>query len=141
MSKSPSTTSNFFNQERLRQAAALAGPNADPVAVIHSLDQVSAGWILNKLRDDRAIGVAELWTVNAFGNRHYGTYDGCSRAIWNLSSQPPAPSVADSLAGVIERTSKEEKRRLVVDIARKSLSWSSPFSTQEVIEVLGLSTD
>jgi hypothetical protein len=134
MTKSPSTTSNFFNQERLRQAAALAGPNTDPAAVIHSLDFVNSGCMLRKLRDDRAVGVAEFWIVSAYGNKHFGTYHGCSRAIWNLSSQPPAPSVADSLAGMIQRTSKEERRRLAVDIARERLP-------QEIFKLLGLSTD
>jgi hypothetical protein len=127
MTNFPSTVNNFFDQERQRQAAALAGSNTDPVAVIHCSSMFNRNHILDKLRNDKAIGNAEVWA-----HGRCMTYQ--SRAIWNLSSQPPAPSVADSLAGMVQRTSKEERRRLAVSIARERLP-------QEVFELLGLPSD
>ena len=118
MTNSPSTVNNFFDQERQRQAAALAGPNTDPVAVIHAADGVISHTILRKLRDDKAVGVAELW----IGDRWYGTYCGHSYAIWNQSLQALAPSVADSLTGMVERTDDPAlKHRQAVDYARENL--------------------
>ena len=102
MTNHSSTVNSFLNQERLRQAAALAGPNTDPVAVIHCSSMFGWSDILDKLRDDKAIGDAEVWV-----HGRYMTYHGQSRAIWNLSSQTPSPSVADSLAGIAKRTDKE----------------------------------
>jgi hypothetical protein len=128
MTNPSSTANSFFNQERLRQAVALAGPNTDPVAVIHTEGYVSN--IFNKLEDDKAVGVAEVW----FCGRYFGTYKGYPNAIWKQSSQPPAPSVADSLAGIAKRPSKEERRRDAVDYARKNLP-------TEVFELLGLPSD
>jgi hypothetical protein len=129
MTNSPSTVNNFFDQERLRQAAALAGPNTDPVAVIHCSSMFSWSRILDKLRNDKAIGNAEVWA-----HGRCMTYHGQSRAIWNLSSQTPAPSVADSLASKVKRTSKEERYRDAVDYAKEKLP-------TEVFELLGLSSD
>ena len=124
MTNSSSTVNSFFNQERLRQAVALAGPNTDPVAVIHT--EGYACNIFNKLEDDKAVGVAEVWLCG----RYFGTYRGYPNAIWKQSSQPTAPSVADSLAGIARRTGKRD----AVDYARKNLP-------REVFELLELPTD
>ena len=135
MTNPSSTVNSFLNQERLRQAAALAGPNTDPVAVIYAEGHVNAGKILNKLRDTRAIGVAEVWINGVYGCNHNYTYYGCSRAIWNLSSQTPALSVTDSLVGMFERIDDPVlKRRQAVNFAKENLP-------QEVFELLGLPTD
>ena len=104
MTNSSSTVNSFFDRERLRQAAALAGPNAGSVAVVHTAGFVSQGAILRKLRDDKAVGIAEIW----IHGDHFGTYRGYPNAIWNQSSQPPAPSVADSLAGMAERIDQSD---------------------------------
>jgi hypothetical protein len=129
MINSPSTVNNFFDQERQRQAAALAGLNTDPVAVIHCSSMFSWSRILNKLKSDKAIGNAEVWVHD-----RCTTYCGQSRTIWNLSSQTPAPSVADSLASKVMRTGKEERYRHAVDYAREKLP-------AEVFELLGLHAD
>jgi ribosomal protein L3 len=128
MTNSSNAVNSFFNQERLRQAAALAGPNADPVTVIHTKGMACI--IFNKLEKDKAVGVAEVW----LRGKYFGTYKGYPNAIWKQSSQPTAPSVADSIAGIAKRIGKKERRRDAVDYARKNLP-------TEVFELLGLSTD
>ena len=87
--------------------------------------------ILDHLRFIHAIGVAEI----LYKGSPFWVYYGDSRAIWKQSSQPAGLSVADAIAGMVERIDDPALRR------RNAVAFAKANLPQEVFELLGLLTD